>query len=205
MRLSFPLPLPLALLAAAPPTAAQTPAVHDRWHLGAGADALRFGHVVVSRAEPGAAAELRPSSRLAFHLGVRRSVGPWGVFGEAGLAAGHIEARNEVIAISDLTADVSRYRLALGVSRRVIAVGTGELGAELAPTLDLWSVDGESRVRAGAEGRLVLRVPFGAWEVENRLGIGLSGSPIEAADVGDVAEERDLRTVMIGVGLRTGL
>jgi hypothetical protein len=35
--------------------------------------------------------------------------------------------------------------------------------------------------------------------------VGLSGSPIEAADLGDVAEERGLWTFLIGLGLRTGL
>jgi hypothetical protein len=205
MPLRFTLRLTLALLAAAPPAAAQVPAVHDGWHLGGGVDVLRFGPVVVSEAAPGVAAELRPSSRAAFHVAVGRSLGPWDVWGEAGLAKGHIEARNEMIAISDLTADVSRHRLAVGVSRRVIAIGAGDLAMELAPTLDLWSLDGESRVRGGAEGRLVLRLPLGSWELENRLGVGLSGSPVETADVGEVAEERGLRTLMIGVGVRTGL
>ena len=203
MRLPF--TLPLALLAAAPPAAAQTSAAHHGWHLGGGVSVVQFGHVVVSDAAPGVAAELRPSSRLAFHLAVARSLGLWDVWAEAGLAEGHIEARNDVVALSDLTADVSRYRLALGVTRRVIAIGTGNLGLALAPTLDLWSVDGDSRVRGGAEARLLLRVPLGSWEVEHRLGVGLSGSPIEAADVGDVADQRALRTFTIGLGLRSGL
>jgi hypothetical protein len=195
----------LALLAASPPAVAQTHAVHNGWHLGGGVDALRFAHVVVSAAEPGAAAEVRPSNRAAFHVGVGRSIGPWEVGIEAGLAEGHIEARNDVVAISDLTADVTRYRLAIAISRAVAAVGTGELVLELAPTLDLWSVDGTQRTRGGAECRLMLRIPLGSWEVEQRLGFGFSGSPIETADIGDVAEERALRTLMIGFGLRTRL
>jgi hypothetical protein len=195
----------LALLAASPPVAAQTHAAQSGWRLDGGVDALRFGHVLISDAEPGAAAELRPSHRVAFHVGVARSLGDWGVGIEAGLAEGHIEARNDVIAISDLTADVSRYRLALGVSRAITRVGTGELGLELAPTLDLWSVDGDHRLRGGAEGRLVLRVPLGSWQLEHRLGFGLSGSPLEVGDVGGVAEERGLRTLTIGLGVRTTL
>jgi hypothetical protein len=52
---------------------------------------------------------------------------------------------------------------------------------------------------------VVLRVPLGSWELQNRLGFGLSGSPIEAADIGDVAEVRGLRTLTIGIGMRTRL
>jgi hypothetical protein len=195
----------LALLAASPPAAAQTHAVRNGWYLGGGVDALRFAHVVVSAAAPGSAAEVRPSSRAAIHFGLGRVIGPWGVGIEAGLAEGHIEARNDVIAISELTADVTRYRLAVAISRGIASLGAGELGLELAPTLDLWSVDGTHRTRGGAEGRLALRVPLGSWELEQRLGFGVSGSPIEAADVGNAAEERGLRTLTIGLGVRTRL
>jgi hypothetical protein len=195
----------LALLAAAPPTAAQTPADHDGWHLGGGVDALRFGQVVVTDAAPGVAAELRPSGRLAVHVRLGRSSGAWDVSIEANWADGHVEARNDIVSISDRTADVSRYRLALALGRRLAAIGSGSLGVELAPTLDLWSVTGESRLRAGAEGRLALIVPLGTVELEHRIGFGLSGSPIEAADAGHVADERGLQTLLIGLGLRTRL
>jgi hypothetical protein len=195
----------LTLLAAAPPIAAQTSAAHDGWHLGGGVDALRFGQVVVSDAPPGVAAELRPSGRLAVHLRLGRSLGPWDVSLEANWADGHVEARNDVVSISDRSADVSRYRLAFALGRRLAAIGSGALGVELAPTFDWWSVTGESRLRAGAEGRLVLFVPVGTVELEHRIGFGLSGSPIEAADAGAGAEQRGLRTLLIGLGLRTRL
>ena len=195
----------LALLAASPPIAAQTQPVHNGWHLGGGVDAVRFAHVVVSVAQPGAAAEVHPSSRAALHLAVGRDLGHWDVGLEVGLAEGHIEASNDVVAVSDLTADVARYRLTIGICRRIAALGAGELGLELAPTLDLWSVDGSDRTAGGGEGRLVLRVPLGSWELEHRLGVGLSESPIEAADIGDVAEARALRTLTIGLGLRARL
>lgn len=195
----------IALLAAAPPATAQTPAAHTGWHLGGGIDALRFGQVAVSDAAPGVAAELRPSSRLAVQVRLGRSAGPWDVSLEANWADGHVEARNDVVSISDRTAEVSRYRLAFALARRLAAIGSGTLGFEAAPTLDLWSVTGESRLRAGAEGRLVLRVPLSTVQLEHRIGFGLSGSPIEAAEVGEVADQRGLRTWMIGLGLRTRL
>jgi hypothetical protein len=70
------------------------------------------------------------------------------------------------------------------------------------PTLDLWSVDGDGRVRAGAEGQMVLRVPLGAVELVNRLSAGLSGNPIQAEDLGDVSDLRGLRALSVGIGLR---
>ena len=203
MRLYFSLLIPL--LAATPPTAAQTPAVEDGWHLGGGVDALRFGQVAVSDAEPGAAAKVRPSGRGGLRLGVGRTAGLWDVSLEVGWAEGEIEIGNDVLSVRDLTADVTRYRLSLAVGHRITTIETGRLGFELAPTLDLWSVTGESRPRAGAEGRLVLRLPLGAVDLENRIGVGLSGSPIEASDLGQVAEERGLWTLLVGLGLRTGL
>ncbi len=203
MRLSS--SLLLSLLAAAPPSAAQAPPAQDGWHLGGGVDALRFGHVAVSEAEPGLAAEVRPSSRAALRLVVGRKTGLWDVSLEAGWAEGNIQAGNDVVSVQDLTSDVTRYRLALAVGRELGTLGTGRLGAELAPAADLWSVTGESRVRAGVEGRVVLLVPLGGVSLENRIGVGFSGSPIEASDLGQVAEERGLWTLLVGLGLRTGL
>ena len=195
----------IALLAAAPPASAQTPPAQQGWHLGGGVDALRFGHVLVSDAAPDVAAELLPSGRAAFHLAVGRTAGPWTVSLEAGWAEGTIEAGNEFVSVRDLTSNVTRYRLALPVGRRVAGVGTGTLRFELAPTLDLWSVSGDSRFGVGAEGRLALRMPLGDVDLEHRIGLGLSASPLDRADVGEIAEQRALRTLLIGLGLRTRL
>jgi hypothetical protein len=51
----------------------------------------------------------------------------------------------------------------------------------------------------------VLGVPLGGVDLENRIGVGFSGSPIEASDLGDVAEERGLWALFVGLGLRAGL
>lgn len=193
-----------ALLAATPPLAAQTSA-HQGWHLGGGVDALRFGQVAVAEAAPGTTAELRPSGRPAVHLAAGRSAGSWDLSLELGWAGGDIEVRNDIVSVRDLTADVDRYRLALAAGRRLGRIGAAAIDIVLAPTLDLWSVIGESRVRGGVEGRLVLRLPLGSLELEHRFGFGLSGSPIEAADVGEVTDARGLRTLLVGLGLRTRL
>jgi hypothetical protein len=194
----------LTLLAAAPPTAAQAPADRNGWHLSGGVDALRLSHVAVTALE-GVEVEFGPTGRPAVHLAVGRSVGDWSLALEAGWAGGHVEAKSDAIAVRDLTADVDRYRLAIAAGRHVAQLGGARLAVELGPTLDLWVVEEESRARAGAEARLVLLVPVGSLALEHRIGLGLSGSPIEPLDLGEVSHERGLRTLMVGVGLRTGL
>lgn len=192
----------LSLLACASPTAAQSPAGHPGWHVGGGVEALRFAHVAVSQAAPGVAAKVRPSARPAVHLAIGRGVGPWGLELEAGWAGGHVEIGNEVVSVQDRQADVSRYRVALAIARRIASTGSGFIEAALAPTLDVWSVQGDGRARAGAEGRLILRALLGAIELENRLSAGLSGSPIVAEDIGEVSDLRGLQTLSVGIGLR---
>ena len=192
----------LAFLAAPPPSVAQAPADPSGWRLGGGVEALRFGQVALSDAVPGVAAEVRPSARAGAYLSAVRSAGAWRVGLEAGWAGGHLEAGNDVIAVQDRTAAVTRYRLAVGVGRRIASLGVGAVELTLAPTLDLWKVAGETRGRAGAEVRLGVRVPLGGVELENRVGFGLSGNPIEAADLGDVSDLRGLRTLLVGIALR---
>ncbi len=138
-----------SLLVAPPPTAAQVPADHPGWRLGGGVEAVRFGHVAVSRAVPGVAAEVRPTGRPAVHLSAGKSYEAWNVELEAGWAGGHIEAGNDVLSIQDKTADVTRYRLAVGIGRRLALAGSGEVSVAVVPTLDLWAVEGATRVRAG--------------------------------------------------------
>ena len=195
----------LSLLAATPPTAAQMPAARTGWHLGGGSDAVRFAHVAVSEAAPGVAAEVRPSGRPAVHLVGRAAAGSWGLDLEAGWAGGHIEVgKRRRLGPGSRRPDVSRYRLA--VWHRPADRGRREPAPSslaLAPTLDLWAVDGDGRecVPARRRGSL-LRVPLGAVELENRIGVGLSGNPIEAADIGEVSDLRGLRTLFVGIGLR---
>jgi hypothetical protein len=116
-----------------------------------------------------------------------------------------VEASNDAVSIRDRTADLSRYRAALVVGRRLTRVGAGSVSVELEPTLDLWSLDGETRTRAGVQGGLTLRVPFGPLELEQRLVAGLSPSPLVSADVGGEFEVRALRTLGIGLGVRAPL
>ena len=204
MRLRSSLPL-LALLAAAPPAAAQVPAAPQGWHLGAGVDVLQFGDVGVSDPVAADGPELRPSGRLAVHVRLVRAFAPWHGALEADWAGGSIDAHNDIVVITDRSSGVSRYRIALALGRRLAGIGSGALLAELVPTVDLWSLLGEHRIRAGAEGRLVLLVPLAGVQLEHRLGLGISGSPLEPSDIGPAARTRPLRTMSAGLGLRLGL
>jgi hypothetical protein len=168
-------------------------------------NALRFGDAAVSDPGEDDAPELRPSGRLAVHLRLVRGLGHWHAAVEGDWAAGKIEAHNDLVSLTDRTAGVSRYRVALAFGRRVAGIGAGALLVELAPTVDLWAVAGEHRVRPGGEGRLVLLVPFSGVQLEHRLGLGISGSPLEPGDIGPAAETRSLRTLSAGVGVRLGL
>jgi len=192
----------LPLLAATPPAVAQVPAASSGWHLGLGIEAVRFAHVAVGQAAPGVGAEIRPSARPAAHVSLERAAGSWELGLEAGWAGGHIEVGNEAVSVQDRESDVSRYRLALSVGRRIATTGAGTVVLAIVPTLDLWSVLGDGRGRAGAEARLAVRVPLGAVELENRISGGLSGNPIEIEDVGVVSNLRGLRMLAVGIALR---
>ncbi len=186
----------IALLAAPPPSAAQAPADPSGWRLGGGVDALRFGEVALSDAVPGAAAEVRPSARAGAYLSAMRSAGHWRFGLEAGWAGGHLEAGNDVIALQDRTAAVSRYRLAAGLGRRVAPVGGGVVEATLAPTLDLWKVAARNPSSGGGGGQARASGaagPRGAGEPD-RVGSfgesdrgGRSGGRVGSAGTADAA------------------
>ncbi len=200
MRLCF--SLLLSLLAATPPAFAQASADQFGWRLGAGVDAVRFGAVAVGQAAPGVRAELRPTSRPAFHLSVSRTYRPVELAVEAGWAGGHVEVGNELVSVEDRTAAVSRYRLGLGISRGVAGLGGGSVSLALVPAVDLWTVEGEHRLRAGIEVRVGVRADLGGVELENRIGVGISGNPIVAADLGEISDLRGLRALSVGLALR---
>ena len=195
----------LVLLAAPGSVAAQAPGA--RWIVTLGVEGMRYGAAAQDTvtAPAGAAADLRPSGRLGVRVALQRALGAWRVGAALGWAQGDVEAGNDVIAIRDRTADLSRYRVAGGVERRLTRLGAGELAAEAGPTLDLWMLDGTTRTRVGAECALALRLPMGTVELENRVAFGISASPLEEEDVGGEFELRALRALEIGVGVRVPL
>jgi hypothetical protein len=172
------------------------------WWLALGAEGVRFSAIASSTdGPPDAAAHLRPSRRTGVHLALAKGLGSWRAQLEAGWAQGGAEAGNESLAVRDKSLDLSRYRLAPGVERRVVVVGTGELALALAATFDLWRADGNTRPRVGGEGRVALRLPLGRVALENRLTAGVSGSPLDAEDVGEGFERTALSWLGFGVAL----
>jgi hypothetical protein len=66
-------------------------------------------------------------------------------------------------------------------------------------------VDGDHRLEVGVETSLALRLPVGPLELENRITLGISGSPIDQEDIGEGGAMRSLRTLAFGFGLRVPL
>ena len=197
------LALAVALIPA--PLAAQTP-IRPGWSLTLAAEGIRFGQTARERENSsGMPIELRPSGRVGARVALERSVGAWRIQMEAGWAAGDAEAATEAVALRDKTLDMSRLRIAPALERRVSALATGELAVGLAPTLDLWRVDGDTRPRLGLEARAAVRVPLGRMALENRLAFGLSASPLELEELEEGFELRRLRALSLGVGLRVPL
>jgi hypothetical protein len=176
------------------------------WGLTVGVEGLRFAGAArdTVAAEP-AAAGLGPSGRVGLRAAVQRRAGSWGVALAFGWAGGDVEASNDAVAIRDRTADLSRYRLGAAVERILARPGEGELSLEAGPALDLWALDGDTRLRLAAVAGIVLRLPLGRAAVEHRLALGLEASPLTIADVGGDFELRTLRTVELGVGVRLPL
>jgi hypothetical protein len=192
----------LALFGAAGSLSAQSPA--PAWHLGAAVEALRFASAARESAAP-APVDLRPSGRIGLRVGLVRRLGAWSLGASVGYASGDIEASNDNVAIRDRGVDLTRYRFAMDLERRVARLGGGELAVGAGPTVDLWSVSGETRTRVGAEVEMAVRLPLGAVALENRLVFGMSGSPVEESDVGGGFQLSSLKTLGYVVGLRLPL
>ena len=192
------------LLAAPGVLPAQSPPAP--WTLTAGLDGMRFTAAARDTEAPAAeAAGLRPSGRMGARVALQRAAGAWRAELGLGWAPGNVEAANDAVAIRDRTADLSRFRVSAGVERTVARAGAGELAFAAGPILDLWSVEGDTRLRAGAACALALRLPLGAVALENRLGFGVSGSPLKAGDVDGEFELRAVTAVEFGVALRLSL
>ena len=176
------------------------------WSLTAGLDGMRFAAAARDPgALPSSAVDLRPSGRIGGRLTLQRASGAWRAELGVGWAPGGVEVRNDALAIRDRTADLSRYRVGAAIERRLTGSAAGELALGAGPALDLWSVAGDHRLRLGGVVALMVRLPLGRLALENRLAVGVTGSPLEPADVEGGFEARALRSVEFGVGLRLPL
>lgn len=176
------------------------------WQLGILLESVRFSRGLVDAASPSdIAAGLRPSAGTALALTLARSGAVWRGELVAGWAGMRPQADNESVAVLDRTTHLTRMRLGAALERSLFGIGAGALALGAGPTLDWWRVVGEDRVRVGGAALVALRLPLGAWMLENRLGLGVSGSPFVPEDVGETYETRTLVSVTLGLAVRAPL
>jgi hypothetical protein len=201
--------LPWCLIAAAvlvlpSPGSAQT--AEPGWALGVLLESVHFSRGLVDAAAPSdIAAGLRPSSGTSISVALVRRGAAWRGELIAGWAGMRPQADNESVAILDQTTRLTRFRLGAALERRLCGIGTGSLALGAGPTLDWWRVVGEDRVRFGGAAVAALRLPLGTWALENRFGLGSSGSPFVPDDAGESYETRTLVSVTWGVAVRAPL
>lgn len=176
------------------------------WRFGVLVESLHFSRALVDGSAPSSeAAGLRPSGGIGVGVALARAGHSWRGEITVGWAGVRPQADNASVAITDKTARLTRWRLGAAAERRLCAVGAGMLGLGAGPALDWWRIAGESRVRIGGQAALALRLPLSGWEVENRLGLGVSASPFVPEDAGAEFEARALVSLFLGMMVRAPL
>jgi hypothetical protein len=195
----------LALALATSPGGAQVGP--DRpWRLGVSIETLRFSRALVEAAAPTPeAAGLRPSAGAGIGVTLARDGRSWRADLTAAWAGVRPQADNASATLIDNTARLTRWQLRAAVERRLCALGAGMLALGAGPSMDWWRIAGTSRLRLGGQAALALRVPLAGWELENRLGAGVSGSPFVPEDAGAEFETRALVSLFLGLVVRAPL
>jgi hypothetical protein len=196
---------PLILILA--PTLGRAQVGHTApWRFGVLVESLHFSRSLIDGSAPASeAAGLRPSGGVGLGVAVARAGPSWRAEVTATWAGVRPQADNASVAVTDKTARLTRWRLGAAAERRLGAVGTGMLGLGAGPALDWWRIAGESRVRIGGQAALALRLPLSGWELENRLGVGVSASPFVPEDAGAEFETRALVSLFLGMVVRAPL
>jgi hypothetical protein len=200
-------PCLIAAILAIPVTGSAQVVPSPGWELGVLLESVRFSRGLVDAAAPSedVAAGLRPASGTSIALTLARGGAAWRGELVAGWAGMRPQADNASVAVLDRTTRLTRWRLGAGVTRRLLGIAAGSLNLGAGPTLDWWRVIGEDRVRFGGAALAALRLPLGTWAMENRLGVGVSGSPFVSEDAGETYETRTLVSVTLGVVIRAPL
>ena len=176
------------------------------WWLGASIETLRFSRALVDGGAPSSEATgLRPSGGVGAGITLARARRSWRAEITAGWAGVRPQADNQSTVLIDKTSRLTRWRLGAAAEHRLCAVGGGALGLAAGPAVDWWRVAGESRVRLGGRVAVALRLPLAEWELENRLGVGVSGSPFVPEDAGAEFETRALVSLFLEMVVRAPL
>ena len=200
-------PCLIAAVLAIPVTGSAQAVPAPGWELGVLLESVRFSRGLVDAAAPSQdiAAGLRPAAGTSIALTLGRGGPAWRGELVAGWAGMRPQADNASVAVLDRTTRLTRWRLGAAVTRRLLGIGAGSLNLGAGPTLDWWRVIGEDRIRFGGAALAALRLPLGTWAVENRLGVGVSGSPFVSEDAGETYETRSLVSVTLGFVVRAPL
>lgn len=204
MRGAVPLVILLALGVAAP-VGAQEPG--NRWELrlDASRDAFSGGSTDTTTI-PGTEVEVAPAPRMALEVGVSRELGVWRLGLGVGYASGGLRAKAPALILDDRTAEVTRYRAALLVSRQLIWRGAASLHLLAGPAVDQWSAAGiGDRTTLSCRLGLSARLWLGGLALENTITIGVGESPFQKDALPREARPRALRTLSFGAGLRLPL
>lgn len=195
----------VATLLVAPVTASGQ-ATETRWELGVLLESAHFSRALVDASgHADTAPALRPSPGSGVALTLARGGPVWRGEVTAGWAGMRPQADNEAVAVLDRTTLLTRLRLGAALAGRLFRIGAGALAVGAGPTLDWWRVVGDDRVRPGGAALVALRLPLGTWALENRLAVGISGSPFVPEDIGGAYEARTLVSLTLGVALRAPL
>ncbi len=152
---------------------------------------------------PGTTVEVYPSSRIATEIGVSRSLGAWDLALTGGYASGDLRASTDRLVLDDRTTPVRRYRGALLLGRRVLAMREASLRLVAGPVVDHWTTSGlGDRTTLGGRVGVALRIPLGPVEFENRALFGLGPSPFNRRDLPPEARLESLRSWSVGAALR---
>ncbi|MDX2123164.1 MAG: hypothetical protein SF070_19155 [Gemmatimonadota bacterium] len=197
--------LPTLLALWAIPLAAQAPDRGWAIHLAVARDAFSGGSSDTSTI-PGIEVEVTPAPRIALATGLTRQAGAWEFGLELGYTSGGLRASTEDLRVEERTNDVARFRAALTVGRRLARSGPVSVVLLASPGVDRWETEGiGNRTTLALRGGLVLRIPFGRVEFENRLLAGIGGSPFRGEDIPPGGKAESLRTFSLGAALRLRL
>ena len=156
---------------------------------------------------PGAVISLQPGNHLGVSVSLARRIGLWELALGLGYLTTNLEADGDGVNLLYETEPWRRLRAELLLARRLVRLGQGALLLSAGPTLDSWETGSfEGSVVAGGRAQLSLVLPLGGrLSLENRAGIGWSGSPFTENDTPAGVERKSLRTLELGAGLRVRL